>query len=70
MACHAKPERRSMVEAAGVEPASGNLPLKLLHAYPGFSSLAFRESPRAGLPSSQPTWFDPLPIGTCSGRFR
>jgi len=25
-----------MVEAAGVEPASGKLPLKLLHAYPRF----------------------------------
>ena len=59
-----------MVEAAGVEPASGNLPLKLLHAYPGFCNLAFRDSPREGFPSSQPTWFDPLPIGTCNGRFR
>ena len=27
---------RRLVEAAGVEPASGKLPLKLLHAYPGF----------------------------------
>jgi hypothetical protein len=28
--------KRRLVEAAGVEPASGKLPLKLLHAYPGF----------------------------------
>ena len=27
---------RNLVEAAGVEPASENIPLKLLHTYPGF----------------------------------
>ena len=27
---------KSMVEAAGVEPASENIPLKPLHTYPGF----------------------------------
>jgi hypothetical protein len=30
-----------MVEAAGVEPASGNIPLKPLHTYPGFWVLCY-----------------------------
>ena len=29
--CHAKPEGRSVVEAAGVEPASGNISQRDLH---------------------------------------
>ena len=40
VACHERSpsvaRTSRMVEAAGVEPASGKLPLKLLHAYPGF----------------------------------
>jgi len=28
--------RRNLVEAAGVEPASENIPLGRLHTYPGF----------------------------------
>jgi len=28
--------KRRLVEAAGVEPASENIPLKPLHTYPGF----------------------------------
>ncbi len=44
MACHERGRKilgeifrtSRMVEAAGVEPASGNTPLKVLHAYPVF----------------------------------
>ena len=37
-ACHpklvSKANERRMVEAGGVEPPSGNIPLRLLHTYP------------------------------------
>ncbi len=35
-----------MVEAAGVEPASENIPQWRLHAYPGMGCSPFRESTR------------------------